>query len=76
VAKVSAEDNLGIQWQGTRSTIGTIHNMSVTPWNHIAPTWHQGKKKWIVMGGLGDGTIHKTLRDAKQHVESLYRRSQ
>lgn len=76
MAKVSAEDNLGIQWQGTRSTIGTIHNMSVTPWNHIAPTWHQGKKKWIVMGGLGDGTIHKTLRDAKQHVESLYRRSQ
>ena len=73
---MSAEDNLGLQWKGVRSITGTIHTMSVTPWNHIAPTWHQGKKKWIVMGGLGDGTIHKTLRDAKQHVESLYRRSQ
>jgi len=49
--------------------------MSASPWNHIAPTWHEGKKQWKVMGGLGDGTIHKTLRDAKQHVESLHRRS-
>ena len=73
---MSAQDNLGPQWQGTRTKTGTIHSLSSTPWNHIAPTWHDGRKKWKVIGGLGDGTIHKTLRDAKQHVESLHRRSQ
>ena len=75
---MSAEENLGRQWKGTRTTVGTIHSQpnSANPQHHIAQVWHDGKKKWKVVGGLGDGTMHKTLSDAKQHVDSLHRRSQ
>jgi hypothetical protein len=75
---MSASDHLGLQWKGHRTAVGTVHSQpnSKNPQNLIMAVMHNGKKKWKVVGGLGDGTMHKTLSDAKQHVDSLHRRSQ
>jgi hypothetical protein len=72
---MSASDNLGRQWKGIRTTVGTIHAFTPTEGVYIDAIWHDGKKKWKVNGGLADGTMHPTVRDAKQHIESLHRRS-
>jgi hypothetical protein len=72
---MSARNLSSKQWAGIRTTVsGTIHSFlpSGHAGVHIVPTFNTNAYKWEIKNGPANGSLHKTLRDAKREVEERH----